>query len=76
MRKSKRQVGAVNVSEIEALVSNDSEVFLAGSNRLEDIGEASTAYLAKEAFVAMVEVAIRLNLLRLVPTRRALQDRH
>jgi len=70
MGKAKGQAGDVAVSEIEALVSNDSEVLDAGICRLSDIGEASPFYLAKEAFVAMVEVAIRQKKLFLAQPRR------
>jgi len=66
LRKSERQAGAVTVSEIEALVSSDSAVLLAGVRRLEDIGAASPDYLAAEAFVAMVAVAIESGYLSLL----------
>ncbi len=65
MLKESGQAGASVTSQIEDLVSNDFEIFLAGVCRLEDIGEASPTYLAKEAFVAMVGVAVHQKRLSL-----------
>jgi hypothetical protein len=73
MGNAKGQAGAVSISKIEALVSHDSSVLLAGECRLADIGEASPSYLAKEAFVAMVEVAIRQKKLFLAQPRHRIQ---
>jgi hypothetical protein len=44
-------------------------VLAAGARRLEDIGEASPAYLAEEAFVAMVRQAVADRLLILADSQ-------
>ncbi len=48
-----------SVADAEALISP--AMMQAGAERLSDIGEASVAYLAKEAFLAMVLAASREN---------------
>lgn len=60
-------------SQIEALVFSCSSALLAGECHLSDTDEASPTYLAGEAFLAMVEVAIRRRVLVVKDERESLQ---